>query len=82
VSSRGGAGWKGQLLTSALRDAKHRIVGFHPTPWVAGASVLAAINRDYDIGPGNFPAAGGSQSPDHRAAFNNIREGNLFVKGF
>lgn len=72
VSSRGGAGWQEQLLTSALRDAKHRVVGFHSTRWVAGASILAAINCICDIGPGNFPAAGGSQLPDHLAAFNNI----------
>lgn len=78
VNSRGGAEWKEQRLTSALRDAKHRVVRFPPTWWVAGASILAAISCSYDIGPGNFPAAGGSQPPDHLVAFNNIRKNSLW----
>lgn len=36
-----------------------------------GASVPAAITYVCDFRPDNFPAAGGSQPPDHPAAFSN-----------
>lgn len=57
---------------SALRDAKYRVVGLRPTKWVAGASILAAMICFYFIRSGNFPAAGGSQPPEHLPAFDSI----------